>query len=245
MLIFDIINSIKYSFIIIKNIRRERNIVMKKNGFTLAEVLITLAIIGVVATMTLPALMTNTAEQQAKSALKKGINTFTEAAQMSQAIDGYDYSSLNVDTKNEDAQSLYGLLARRTAVDFGKVGTAVTNYPNTSGNYLMFFRDGSAISFPSGSTGTAAAQAAIQADGLPYGIAVMYDTNGIKGPNLLSNCNNVPNQVATASYKDSTNSNPSAQCTKARRQIKDQFGIRLRGGFAVPNGAAARWAFEG
>ena len=51
---------------------------MKKNGFTLAEVLITLAIIGVVATMTLPAVMTNTAEQQAKSALKKGINTFTK-----------------------------------------------------------------------------------------------------------------------------------------------------------------------
>ena len=45
---------------------------MKKNGFTLAEVLITLAIIGVVATLTLPALMTNTAEQQAKTALKKG-----------------------------------------------------------------------------------------------------------------------------------------------------------------------------
>ena len=41
-------------------IRRERNNMMKKNGFTLAEVLITLAIIGVVATMTLPALMTNT-----------------------------------------------------------------------------------------------------------------------------------------------------------------------------------------
>ena len=44
---------------------------MKKHGFTLAEVLITLSIIGVVATMTLPALMTNTAEQQAKTGLKK------------------------------------------------------------------------------------------------------------------------------------------------------------------------------
>ena len=42
---------------------------MKKNGFTLAEVLITLAIIGVVATLTLPALMTNTQEQQSRTAL--------------------------------------------------------------------------------------------------------------------------------------------------------------------------------
>ena len=61
---------------------------MKKNGFTLAEVLITLAIIGVVATLTLPALMTNTQEQQARTALKKGINTLTEAAQMNSAIAG-------------------------------------------------------------------------------------------------------------------------------------------------------------
>ena len=37
---------------------------MKKTGFTLAEVLITLSIIGVVAMMTLPALMTNVQEQQ-------------------------------------------------------------------------------------------------------------------------------------------------------------------------------------
>ena len=66
---------------------------MKKNGFTLAEVLITLAIIGVVATMTLPALMTNTQEQQARTGLKKGINTITEAAQMNQALEGWDFAS--------------------------------------------------------------------------------------------------------------------------------------------------------
>ena len=68
---------------------------MKKNGFTLAEVLITLSIIGVVATMTLPALMTNTAKQQAKTGLKKAINTLTEAAQMNQAIENYDYAAQN------------------------------------------------------------------------------------------------------------------------------------------------------
>ena len=91
---------------------------MKKNGFTLAEVLITLAIIGVVATMTLPALMTNTAEQQAKTGLKKGINTLTEAGQMNQAIEGWDYASLMSDnTSDVDSYSLYGLLSKRAAVD--------------------------------------------------------------------------------------------------------------------------------
>ena len=33
-------------------------------------------------------------------------------------------------------------------------------------------------------------------------------------------------------------------CRSEQRVIKDQFAIRLRGGFAVPNSAAARWAFE-
>ena len=73
---------------------------MKKNGFTLAEVLITLAIIGVVATLTLPALMTNTQEQQSRTALKKGINTLTEAAQMNQAIDGFDYATFSTTSTN-------------------------------------------------------------------------------------------------------------------------------------------------
>ena len=127
---------------------------MKKNGFTLAEVLITLAIIGVVATLTLPALMTNTAEQQAKTALKKGINTLTEAAQMNQSIAGFDYASLiSSNTNNTEEQSLYGLLATRASVDFVKTGKGkleshqgdASNKNST--NFTVFFRDGSALTF--------------------------------------------------------------------------------------------------
>ena len=71
---------------------------MKKNGFTLAEVLITLAIIGVVAVLTLPALNSNTQEQQARTALKKMSNTFSQAASMNVAIDGFDYAGICIDT---------------------------------------------------------------------------------------------------------------------------------------------------
>jgi prepilin-type N-terminal cleavage/methylation domain-containing protein len=80
---------------------------MKKNGFTLAEVLITLAIIGVVATMTLPALMTNTGEQQAKTGLKKGINTLTEAAQMNEAIDIGDMDELKERVREMPEKTIY------------------------------------------------------------------------------------------------------------------------------------------
>ncbi len=44
---------------------------MFKKGFTLAEVLITLGIIGIIAAMTIPTLLQNTDEAQLKTAWKK------------------------------------------------------------------------------------------------------------------------------------------------------------------------------
>lgn len=225
---------------------------MKKNGFTLAEVLITLTIIGVIATMTLPALMTNTQEQQAKTALKKGINTLTEAAQLSQAIDGIDYSSLTSnDTESGDilsTPSLYALLVNRTQVDIPKSGEG--NLPlngEDSTNFALFFRDGSALMFDaSKSKSTTEGYNALEPDGLPHGIPVIYDTNGLKGPNAMSNC--VHNTTGTTTDATaSTTDTPQKlleTCNSTNRVIKDQFAVRLRGGFAVPNSAAARWAFE-
>ena len=52
---------------------------MKKRGFTLAEVLITLAIIGVIAALTLPNLMTNTTEAQIGPKLAKAVSSFEQA----------------------------------------------------------------------------------------------------------------------------------------------------------------------
>ena len=232
---------------------------MKKNGFTLAEVLITLAIIGVVATLTLPALMTNTAEQQAKTALKKGINTLTEAAQMNQSIAGFDYASLtSSSTDNTEAQSLFGLLATRASLDYQKNGTAKGRLESHQGesanaaaetNFVVFFRDGSALMYPSTLVSTdeptapgekSAAGTEMMSDNLVYGITAIYDTNGAKGPNVVSNCSGQALGVET----DSNGANLTTTCSKSQRVIKDQFGVRLRGGYAVPNGAAARWAFE-
>ena len=50
-----------------------------KNGFTLAEVLITLVIIGVIAAMTIPTLMNNTNKQEYVSKLKKAYSTMAQA----------------------------------------------------------------------------------------------------------------------------------------------------------------------
>ena len=220
---------------------------MKKNGFTLAEVLITLAIIGVVATMTLPALMNNTAEQQYKTGLKKGINTLTEAANMNQAIDGFDYASItSADTSDQEEQSLFGLLAKRTSVDFGKSGTgALDSNGATSpdGNFTVFLRDGSAIMFnPEATLISVDSVKAMDNDGLVHGIAAIYDANGAKGPNILSNCKGEANGAEDDEGEEDEDLKD--VCSPSNRVIKDQFGIRLRGGYAVPNGPAARWAFS-
>lgn len=53
-----------------------------KKGFTLAEILITLGIIGVVAALTMPALVTNSQRNTAGAALSKAFNTISNANEM-------------------------------------------------------------------------------------------------------------------------------------------------------------------
>ena len=50
-----------------------------KKGFTLAEVLITLGVIGIVAALTMPSLIQNTKRQQASARLKKFISVINQA----------------------------------------------------------------------------------------------------------------------------------------------------------------------
>lgn len=61
---------------------------MKKLGFTLAEVLITLVIIGVIAAMTVPTLMNNTNAQEFRTALKKAISGVNQALTLHYALEG-------------------------------------------------------------------------------------------------------------------------------------------------------------
>ena len=51
-------------------------------GFTLAEILVTLSVVGVIASMTLPSLSANVQKQQVGPALAKAINTLESANQM-------------------------------------------------------------------------------------------------------------------------------------------------------------------
>ena len=70
---------------------------MKKAGFTLAEVLITLAIIGVVAAISIPSVISNSQQQEFKTGLRKAVSVLNSAITMNIALDGetpYDNANL-------------------------------------------------------------------------------------------------------------------------------------------------------
>ncbi len=63
---------------------------LEKKGFTLAEVLITLGIIGIVAAMTLPTLISNHNKKVYVTRLKKSVSVWEQAFQKMLADDGVD-----------------------------------------------------------------------------------------------------------------------------------------------------------
>ena len=60
----------------------------KKNAFTLAEILITLGVIGIVAAMTLPALIQKQQKKEISVSLKKLYSAMSQAILMSQTVNG-------------------------------------------------------------------------------------------------------------------------------------------------------------
>lgn len=90
---------------------------MKKTAFTLAEILISLVIIGIVAALTIPAFVQNYKKQEYSAKLKKFYSTMQQAIQMSELDNGplenwdfspavsdedgnYDYDTNHEFTKN-------------------------------------------------------------------------------------------------------------------------------------------------
>ena len=228
---------------------------MKKNGFTLAEVLITLSIIGVVATMTLPALMTNTQEQQAKTGLKKAINVLTEASQMNLAIDGFDFGTTKVEANADlslDTMTFDSIIGNRLKVDYKKGTNVPSDVTDALKNYkAVYFTDGTALYYTPSDVVISKEKnnGAEEADKLPFGYVVYYDINGSAAPNIVSNCaGETLGSLEVAENFDGlvgAGAATTACKTSGNKVLKDIFAIRLRGSVAQPEGAAAVWAYNG
>ena len=171
---------------------------MKKfNAFTLAEVLITLGIIGVVAAMTMPTLMNSTNGAQYKTAYKKALSVLSQAVVLNVALDDYDLSQATSTATGTNDASLYSLFYNRMNVvktatgtgwsASGKAGkTSLTTFGATN-NYILFFNDGITFTFPknAGNCQDYNAAAGVTTDKRCYG---MIDVNGEKNPNKMVTC---------------------------------------------------------
>ena len=131
---------------------------LKRPAFTLAEVLITLGIIGVVAAMTMPALIANYNNHITEVRLKKFYSIFNQAIQQSVAENGdtstwdYWFNGEYDNEKNETPEDYSGVLNekfdRYIAPYMKIVDKKVVNSPKLYKMQLYYLADGSAFGYP-------------------------------------------------------------------------------------------------
>lgn len=163
---------------------------MRKYGFTLAEVLITLVIIGVIAAMTVPTLMNNTNSQEYRSALKKAISALNQAVTMHYALEG----ALVNDEHSTDGVVGNIFAARLNVINSGTVTTA--NWAGTGdgacSGTVFITADGIAYCVNTFEDG------ACNSDGTTSCGEILIDVNGMKKPNKLTENGTQPKDIYKA-----------------------------------------------
>ena len=227
---------------------------MKKHlGFTLAEVLITLGIIGVVAAMTIPTLRSNTNSSEMKTAFKKVLSAMNQAVTMSVALNYVDFADITQTNTADD--SLYQILNDKMhIVRFLPGGNNNDEEARMMGfadsNYTLFFADGMTLSYnPTNMHHCTNFNVAARSGRC----TAIVDVNGKRKPNKLSNCQASMNQGSNNGYVSADNvasgatvdnkgvSHDAGVCHDGNAQIIDQFSVLFKGQQVLPNGYAARY----
>lgn len=162
---------------------------MKRFGFTLAEVLITLVIIGVIAAMTIPTLMNNTNQQEFRVGLKKAISALNQAMSLNYALEGTVVSDTNLQSASQVRDNLFK--KRMSIVSTGTTSSAIATPSEVTAiasDGIMYTADGMRFGIADfSSTGTDSA-----ADGEKYYGYIVIDVNGEKGPNVATTSSAYP-----------------------------------------------------
>lgn len=175
---------------------------MIKNGFTLAEVLITLVIIGIIAAMTIPNLINRTDEQEKVVAVKKSFSVLSQAykrliADMGE-ITTYSLGSNNTEATENfgklitpyfNTQQVCGMAANEGCFPSPNKlmsGEDGVDYDSNSNYFKMRLSDGSSVLF--------SVYSVALVKGTSLGLDstfgwIMVDINGDKGPNTMGKDN--------------------------------------------------------
>ena len=199
----------------------------KRDAFTLAEVLITLGIIGVVAALTMPSVIGHYKKQETLSRLKKAYTTINQALKLSEAQNGeYEYWDTGFSFKPKDYIEKYWLPyfnVLKVCNTYQECNyKSIYPWLNMNGNQFTLTFSHSNLRVPF-----------ITSDGILYSISTMggaeptednriyIDINGSRGPNtfgkdffvfqrvkgkgILPNCyNNNTNDIKSSCSKSGT-----------------------------------------
>ena len=162
-----------------------------KKGFTLAEVLITLVIIGVIASMTIPTLMNSTNAQEFRVGLKKAISSLNQAMSLNYALDSKSIGDTDLTSATEIINNLFkkrmSVITTATSGEgFGAGSTGISN------EYCFYTADGMrfALNYIGATNDTEA--------GEYYYAYMLIDVNGEKGPNTLTEDAKAPKDTFVA-----------------------------------------------
>lgn len=157
---------------------------MMKKGFTLAEVLITLVIIGVVASMTIPTLMNSTQGTEYKTGFKKAMSTLNQAFSLNYAITatlpGEDDYASNKGMLDYFFKKRLSVISTATSTSAFATGDGVSITASNDNN-VFYTSDGMRYVFNLDNASGVADSA-----GDKYYGTILVDVNGEKGPNTLT-----------------------------------------------------------
>ena len=159
----------------------------RKNGFTLAEVLITLGVIGVVAALTLPSVISNYKEREYIAKLKKSYSilnqAFTAAIVDNETVDNWCEKPLD---NNQCAVNMLNILSKHMNVSQSCVFGDGKCFSKKYHNYDL-----------SNDTGLFLHRAMITSDGIAYGL------NITAGDGYTNNwCKTTTNDLSISGYYD-------------------------------------------
>ncbi len=237
---------------------------IQKFGFTLAEVLITLGIIGVVAAMTMPVLIGSATAVRYKSQFKKTLSVLNQAVKMNYAKENYDFSGAetkddidkifndNIKTiktmygaNNQELKDYYETMPDNGNASMSNHGYIYIDYLSVGTHLIM--PDGSlfvydyanACTLPEGRTARdeilSPTLPALPDDGVGTQACVGFiDVNGFNPPNKEVTC-------ADGTVSDDINE----KCTLSKTKINDIFPVFYYDQTIIPATNAANAVLSG
>lgn len=145
----------------------------KNSAFTLAETLITLGIIGVVAAITIPSVINKIDDMRYKSAVKKNYSVFSNALNMVYAGNWDDFRDWDYARSNEFVENVYNKLSEHMVItkNCGRKAGCMERPKAKNGNYATY------STVNGGCSNNASAYSFILNDGTAVTIDIWFESN--------------------------------------------------------------------